>query len=963
MATEMPTDGSGSVSRIPVAVRWLRYLVPRSLQRQAALALLGLALLIVAGGGTALYSVRELTLVSRQLAEERIMRVQVTQDLVGETSAISLEAYQLITTASASDAHRIYAQMLLHLETLDRLVTQLGTASEDMVVLDLHHASQLFRNSANVATQLHEDILRSEAEFAKALQHRIGQLEDRSGREPLPLIALLQQLGNARRVDEVQALRAKLPRDTRPATPSLTVAAGNPESQVQNLFSLRLRLLGKQEVMTSLRDELHRQSQAMASIAHTLSTASTQDYREAVQRLAIASENNQRWLLMLFISSLLVTYAIARMFLGRHVIGRLDEVSHYLRGNVSDKEPCIVPVQGRDEIAEMARALEKFLEDRRQLARTRASLEIEQQRLAAIIDNTADSIIVLHDGCIQQLNSAGERMFGWRSVELVGQPVENLLSQFDPPLEIAHAAARSATGRNRSGQGFPVEVSVSEVASQDGSMSILVARDVTLRRAVEQQLIAARDAAVAARAAQTVFLTKMSHELRTPLNAILGYAQILQKDKTWTEPQAAGLRTIESSGEHLLMLINDILEIAKIEAGKVDLNPGPIHLPTFLQVVSDIIMVKARQKNVGFVFETLGDLPQTVKVEEKRLRQVLLNLLGNAVKFTDQGQVCLAVRMLDVDGTQARIRFEVRDTGIGIDESQLQRLFEPFEQVCDATRRQTGTGLGLSISRQLIRLMGSDIQVESAPGQGSVFWFDLCLPVLAAEVETVPAEGKVIGYEGATRSILIVDDTTENRKMLAYLLSSLGFQVDEAENGPAALEHVQASKPDLILMDMLMPMMDGLEATRRIRQNETLAHIPIMIISATVSDEDQPKWRAAGGDAFVAKPIKRETLLRQIGLLLGLAWTYQQPGTTFGEPPVWEAPLSFEVVPTRQELQELHYYTRVGNMSSISAEALRILALDERYRPFTDKVQYLAKTYQSKALVALVEECMGDHPE
>lgn len=932
--------------------------MPRSLQRQAALALVGLALLIVAGGGTALYSMRELTLVSRQLAEERIMRVQVTQDLVGETSTIALQAYQLITTASASEVHRIYKQMLLHLEALDRLVTQLGTASGDTVVLDLHHASQLFRNSANVATQLHEDILRTEAEFAQALQQRIGQLEGQSGREQLALIALLRQLEHASRVDDVQVLLAKLLRGTRPAA----AASAGPDAQVQNLFSLRRRLLEKQEMMTVLRDELHRQSQAMGTIARTLSTASTQDYRGAVQRLAAASEWNRRLLLILFISSLLATYAIARMFLGNHVIGRLNQVSHYLRGNVSEKEPLIVPVRGRDEIADMARAVERFLEDRRALARTRASLEIQQQRLAAIIDNTADGIIVLHDGRIQQLNAAGERMFGWRSVELAGQPVGKLLSQFDPPLEISRAAVRSATGCNRGGQGFPVEVSVSEVAAQDGLMSILVARDVTLRKEVEQQLIAARDAAVAARAAQTAFLTKMSHELRTPLNAILGYAQILLKDKTWTEPQAAGLKTIESSGEHLLMLINDILEIAKIEAGKLDLNPAPIQLPSFLQVVSDIIMVKARQKNVGFVFETWGNVPQTVKVEEKRLRQILLNLLGNAVKFTDRGQVCLTVRVLDADRAQARIRFEVRDTGIGIDASQQQRLFEPFEQVCDATRRQAGTGLGLSISRQLIRLMGSEIHVNSEPNQGSVFWFDLCLPVLATEVDTQPAEGNVIGYEGAPRRILVVDDIAENRRMLAYLLGSLGFRVDEAENGNAALESVQASKPDLILMDRLMPMMDGLEATRRIRQNESSARIPIIIISATVSDEDQPKWQAAGGDAFVAKPIKREALLRQIGLLLGLTWRYHHPGTPFVEPPAMQVPLSFDALPARQELQELHYCTRVGNMSAIAAEARRILALDERYRPFTDKVQYLAKTYQSKALVALVEECMEQRP-
>lgn len=248
------------------------------------------------------------------------------------------------------------------------------------------------------------------------------------------------------------------------------------------------------------------------------------------------------------------------------------------------------------------------------------------------------------------------------------------------------------------------------------------------------ELRVAKERAEVANAAKSTFLANMSHELRTPLNAVLGYTQILKRDKNLDERQTANLDTIQQSAEHLLTLITDLLDLSKIEAGKLELYEGIVVLPTFLQLIADIIRIKAEQKGLHFAYEPGPDLPPAVLADEKRLRQVLLNLLGNAVKFTDHGQVGMQVRSVPVDASQVKLTFEVHDTGVGIPQEQLETIFQPFEQVGDVQRRFGGTGLGLSISRQLVRIMNSDIHVASQPGKGSVFSFEIQVPVVQTEM-------------------------------------------------------------------------------------------------------------------------------------------------------------------------------------------------------------------------------------
>jgi signal transduction histidine kinase/CheY-like chemotaxis protein len=483
-----------------------------------------------------------------------------------------------------------------------------------------------------------------------------------------------------------------------------------------------------------------------------------------------------------------------------------------------------------------------------------------------------------------------------------------------------------------------------------------IARD---RKEAEAARETALAEAVALARQRSQFLAQMSHELRTPLNAIIGYTHLLERDRQHlTERQSSGLATINQSGQHLLTLINDILDLAKVEAGKMTLHPAAVNLGTFLQMLANIMRVKAEEKGLAFSCELAPGLPAAVSIDETRLRQVLLNLLGNAVKFTDSGKVSLRVLPVppaDVaDGQDgqatARLRFEVADSGIGMTPQQVGRLFQPFEQVASAQRREGGTGLGLAISQELVRLMGGRIAVASEPGKGSTFWFEIDVPVTAAGPATVAAQETLVGYEGERKRLLVVDDMPRNRAILLDLLQDAGFIVAAATNGLECLALLDTFRPDLILMDVMMPVMDGNEATRRIRQMPGWASIPIVAVSASAGAEGERKSRDAGANAFLAKPIDHDLLLRTIGSLLSLTWMTEQPAPAAPERDE-EAGMA---APPADQIEALWQLAQMGNMRKIREQAAYLRGLDPAYGAFASRLETLAQGYHTKQLAAFV---------
>lgn len=468
--------------------------------------------------------------------------------------------------------------------------------------------------------------------------------------------------------------------------------------------------------------------------------------------------------------------------------------------------------------------------------------------------------------------------------------------------------------------------------------------------ASREQLVIARDAADAANRAKSTFLAHMSHELRTPLNGILGYAQVLARDPAQPPPARERLRVIIQSGEHLLALINDVLDLARVEAGQLQLRVNDFSPAHMARGVAEMVRARCEERGLALDVRLAPGLPRVVRADEQKLRQVLLNLLGNAVKFTDRGSVSLEL----VPMPDGRVRFAVEDTGRGIPAEQLAVIFQPF---VTTEPREAGTGLGLSLSQSIVELLGGRIQVASEVGRGTRFWFDLPLPEVGSGSPLEVARAPILRAAGPARRILVVDDDATNRAVLRELLEPVGFEVAEAEDGGSALDAVRATPPHAVLLDLRFPRgPDGLAIAQALRAEPGLGATRIIAVSASVFESDRHQALAAGCDAFLAKPFRDEQLFAMLEAQLGLQWVRAQAESAGESAAIAPEPLSAEV---RGQLLEL---ARRGDVLRLRAR-LAELAVEPRHAAEADALDALAAAYQMKRLREVLSSDVQDHPD
>lgn len=509
-------------------------------------------------------------------------------------------------------------------------------------------------------------------------------------------------------------------------------------------------------------------------------------------------------------------------------------------------------------------------------------------------------------------------------------------------------------------QVYWAEANYVPVRADNGTITgvCLFAVDITARKQAEVEMQQAKEAAEAADRAKTQFLASMSHELRTPLNSILGFTQMLKNDTSLSKLQRDNIATIYDSSKHLLTLINDVLDLSKIEAGQAGLYPTEFVLSDFLSGVINMLQPHAEQKGILLTYQPTLPLPNLIQADERALRQVLLNLLGNAIKFTDQGQVTLKVALLStqpldtLSGYQlGQLQFKIADTGQGILPAQLAAIFKPFHQVSNHT---AGTGLGLAISQKLVELMGSTIHVQSQPEHGSIFWFELQVPYIFYQQTMLPIENNVIiGYHGTPYRILIIDGVAENITVLRDALQPLGFVINEATAYTEALYLGRQFMPHLVLVNLSMEPDNIATLITQLRNDSFIP--PPVVIGIVTENTDQMRQRCleADCDNFIITPIDLMSLLTLIEWRLELTWVYQSAGTETSSEPTPSLP--------HEVFHRLQTYAHNGDIQGLLDEIAVLENRDSQYQPFVIQLQRLLNDYRINEVETLLQQYYEEH--
>ncbi len=487
-----------------------------------------------------------------------------------------------------------------------------------------------------------------------------------------------------------------------------------------------------------------------------------------------------------------------------------------------------------------------------------------------------------------------------------------------------------------------------EIAQDESQrQTALLMREIEAHRRTDAALQRAKEAAEAANLAKSRYVVGVNHELRTPLNAVMGYAQLLDSDDSMPARARKGLRVIRRSAEHLSGLIDGLLDMAKVEAGRMQLARDEVRTQDLLEQLGDMFRLQSNAKGLRFSLGGAATLPAVVRADGKRLRQVLINLLSNAVKFTEAGSITLAVRY-----RSQTAEFEVRDTGLGVRAEDLGRIFEPFERGGAARAlTQPGMGLGLTITKLLVEIMGGEISVSSRLGEGSVFRVRLLLPDVPSARRPRDPAARVIGYRGARRLALVVDDDADHRELMREALEPLGFTVAAAADGEAALAEAAASPPDLILLDVSMPGLSGWEVARRLREGGAKARI--LMMSATLGDPAAKPSGEPAHDGELAKPVDLAALVERAGALLGLDYVVE--GAATPAPGARKAEAS-ERRPSPAQIEELIRLGEIGYVSGIEAKLAELKEKEAGCSPFVAAALERIQAFDMRGYMALLRE-------